>query len=85
MDVRELGSMGLVVVVAAIILSMGASILASLQATQTANTLQYNITGKGLTGLGTFGDWLPLIALVVVASIVIGVIVGYLGKSSGAV
>ena len=85
MDVRELGAMGLVVVVAAIILSLGASILVSLQNQQTSNSLAYNITGKGLTGLGTFGDWIPLIALVVVASIVIGVIVNYMGKTSGSV
>ena len=85
MDVRQLGAMGLVVVVAAIILSLGASILTSLQGQQTANTVAYNITGKGLTGLVTFGDWIPLIALVVVASIVIGVIVTYMSRASGSV
>ena len=81
MDVRQLGAMGLIVVVAAIIISMGASILGELQGQQTTQSLPYNITGKGLEGLTTFGNWIPLIALVIVAAIVIGVIVRYLGNA----
>ena len=47
-------------------------------------TTAYNATGKGLTGMITFANWIPMIALVVVAAIVIGVIVTYLGKAGGA-
>lgn len=43
-----------------------------------------NTTYKGLQGVTTFGNWLPLIALIVVASIVIGVIVAYLGRTGSA-
>ena len=127
MDVRQLGQMGLVIVVAAIILAIGATLLSGLATTQCtgtfitntsrpttatlgvnpANNLWYgccsatvggdnnctnwdtsakaNVSVKGLAGLVVFGDWIPLIALVVVASIVIGVIVGYLSKQNGAV
>jgi hypothetical protein len=127
MDVRQLGEMGLVIVVAAITLSIGAALIGGLATTQCtgtfitntsrpttatlgvnpANNLWYGccstITGadnnctnwdtsakanasvKGLASMTVFGDWIPLIALVIVASIVIGVIVSYLGKSSGSV
>jgi hypothetical protein len=83
MDVRSLGAMGLVIVVAAIIISMGASILTSLQLQQTANSVAANITGQGLAGLVIFGQWIGLISLVIVASIVIGVIVNYMGGMGG--
>jgi len=87
MDVNQLGTMALIVVVAAIIIGMGASILSALQTQQTAdygaNSLPYNISGKGLTGLTTMSTWIPLIALVIVASIVIGVIVRYMGGMGG--
>lgn len=82
-SVNQLGALGLVVVVAAIILGMGAEILAELQEQQTANSSAYNITSQGLAGLAVFGNWIPLIALVLVASIVIGVIVRYLGNAGG--
>lgn len=84
MTVAALGGLALAIVVAAIVISMGSEILSQLQDTQTANTTAYNVTGKGLEGMSTFGNWIPLIALIVVASIVIGVIVTYLGRSAGA-
>ncbi len=37
----------------------------------------YNVTIKGADGLNTFADWLPTIALIVVAAVVIGIIVRY--------
>ena len=81
--------MALIVVVAAIIIGMGASILSELRTQQGTtygtSSLPYNISGQGLTGLTTFGNWLPLIALVIVASIVIGVIVKYMGQAGGSV
>lgn len=85
MHVNQLGLLGMTVVVAAIILSMGASILSELQGQQTENSLAYNITGSGTEGLVVFGNWIPLIALVLVAAIVIGIIVRYLGAADGTV
>ncbi len=83
MNVQSLGAMALVVVVAAIIISMGAQILGQMQAQQTTNGIPYNITGQGLVGLVTFGQWIPLISLVIVAAVVIGVIINNLGGSAG--
>ena len=83
LTVAALGAMALTVVVAAIIISMGSSILTELQGQQVENSTAWNATGKGLTGMITFANWIPMIALVVVAAIVIGVIVTYLGKAGG--
>ena len=78
MTLAQFGSLALAFAVAAIIISMGAEILGQVRTTQTNNTsYQYNVTTKALTGTKTFGDWLPTIAVVVAAAIVIGVIVNY--------
>ena len=87
MDIRQLGTMALIVVVASIIIGMGSSILSELRDQQEtsygASSLPYNVSTQGLTGLTTFANWIPLIALVIVAAIVIGVIVKYLGGAGG--
>jgi hypothetical protein len=38
----------------------------------------YNATGSGLESLGTFSGWLPTVALIIIASVIIGIIVVYL-------
>ena len=73
----QFGSIALSFVVVAIILSMGGEILSQVQSGQTANSTAYSITGKGLTGMETFGNWLPTIAIVVAASVIIGIILMY--------
>ena len=62
-------------VVVAVILGVGATILTQVQTTQTAATTAYNATGYGITGVGTLSQWLPIIAVIVAAAIVIGIIV----------
>jgi hypothetical protein len=42
----------------------------------------YNITFKGLEALRTFSDWLPIVAIAVIASVVIGVVIVYFGRYS---
>ncbi len=64
-------------VVVAIVISMGGEILTELRSTQTASSYAYNITSQGLEGAETFGDWLPTIAVVIAAAVVISVITLY--------
>jgi len=74
----QFGSLALAFVVAAIVISLGAEILAQVQSTQTNTTsYEYNVTAEALEGAETFGEWLPTIAVVVAAAVVIGVIVNY--------
>jgi hypothetical protein len=71
-------------VVVTIIIAIGGSILAGVQDTQTADTVEYNVTQEGLQGVETFGNWLVIIALVIVAVVVIGLLMmGFGGLDRG--
>lgn len=84
MDLRDYGALALVLVIGAFVIAVGAEMLDELQDQQTANTVAYNVTTSGLEGMETFGDWIPLIALVVVLSLIIGILIKQLGGSIGA-
>lgn len=77
MTLNEFGGLALAFVLVAIIISIGATILTQTRSTQTSNAYDYNITTQALTGADTMGDWLPTIAVIVAAAVVIGVIVKY--------
>ena len=68
----------IMLVVIAIVLGIGASILTTVQNGQTAGTVAYNASGNGLTGINTFSGWVPTIAIVLAASLVIGLVMAYL-------
>jgi len=82
--VGNLGSVALAFVVVVIVIGVGATILSQLQATQTSGTVAYNTTGYGLTSLSTMGQWLPLLALVIIATLIIAVVVRSFGGGGGA-
>ena len=77
--IGDLVPIGITFVVVAIALSFGATILTNLSATQSAGSVAANSTTNGLLSLQTFTSWLPSLALVIVAAIVIGILVTYLG------
>ena len=58
----------------AVVIAVGADVLGDIQADQVADTYAYNASASGLESLDTLGGWLPTIALVIAASIVIGVL-----------
>ena len=66
----------------AFVVSMGAEILQSLYDGQTEDSYAYNATGEGLESLDELGSWLPTLALVVIAAIIIGVLVTYLARGA---
>jgi len=78
MNVQQIIPLGIVFVVIAIVLAFGSQILDDLQDQQTTSSYAYNVTGKGLESLQTFSNWLPTMALVIVASVIIGILVTYL-------
>ena len=79
-SISDLGTIAIALVVAAVILGMGGTILEKIQGTQTINGTAYNSTGFGLTGLGTMAEFIPTIAIVAVAAIVIGIILVFFGR-----
>ena len=76
-DLKALAGLAITFVVVTIVISFGATILDDIQDDQTENDSDYNATGKGLEALVTFADWLPTLALIVVAAVIIGIIVRY--------
>ena len=78
--INDLGTIAIAIVVAAVILGMGGTILEKIQGTQTTNQAAYNSSGYGLSGLTTLSEFIPTIAIVAVAAIVIGIILVFFGR-----
>ena len=74
MGLSELAPAAIAFVFIAVVLAVGASILDGVQDGQTSGSEAYNATGYGLDAIGELGTWLPLIALVIAAAVVIGVL-----------
>lgn len=82
-SLAAMGSLAIIFVVITIIIAFGAQILGKIAEDQTGGTYEYNATTAGLEAMGEFGDWLPTLALIVVAAIIIGVVIMYLGTRVG--
>lgn len=82
-SINELGAAAIALVIAAFLISIGATVIDELQDTQTTNTIAYNVSTQGLEAMESFGNWLPIIAIVVAAVVVIGLLVVYLGGLGG--
>lgn len=66
----------LVLVVAAIVLGLGLTVLASFQDALTVNTTAYNSTGDTITAIGTLGStWYSIIVTVVASVIILGLVI----------
>lgn len=62
------------VLVFIIVVSVGATVLTSIQGTQTNQSTAFNITGQGLLGLGTLSNFTSVIVVIAVAAVIIGLI-----------
>lgn len=80
LSIGSLTPIAVAFVVIAFTVSMGAEILQSLYDDQTDDSYAKNATGEGLESLEELGSWMPTLALVVIAAIIIGVLVTYLGR-----
>lgn len=59
-----------------IILAVVGIILANLQATQTTDSVGYNITGDGLTGVTNISNQLGLMGLIIVMGAILVIVLG---------
>ena len=78
--IADLGTIAIALVVAAVILGMGSTILEKIQNTQTTDGVAYNASGFGLQGMIAIAEFIPTIAIVAVAAIVIGIILVFFGR-----
>lgn len=76
--VGDMLPLGITLVVLGIGLSLGLTVLSDFQGDQTTDSAAYNGTGNAITGLTTFTDYLPTVALVIVVAVIIGIVVRYL-------
>jgi len=74
---RDLAGIAITFVVVAITLAIGADVLTNIQSTWASTTIAYNASTFGLTSLNTLSSWLPTIAIIIAAAVVIGVIAAY--------
>ena len=74
LTIGDMGSLAIAFVIVAVVISIGATILTGVRGTQTENTLAYNITTDALSGQEDLGDWLPTIATVLGAAVILGII-----------
>lgn len=81
-QVGDLLPLALTFVVVAVAIGIGAAVLQDVRDSDsiTANSAAYNATQSGLDSMETFGDWLPTLALVVVAAVIIGVLIFALAR-----
>ena len=76
--IQQLVPIAIAFVVIAVVISMGAKTLGAVRDSFTDNTsYEWNATVNGLDGLDELGSWLPTIAIVIAAAVIIGVIVVY--------
>ena len=77
-EIQDLLTIGLVLVVTGIALAIGLQIMGDVQDDMTANSAEANATAEALEGVAKLPEKMPLIATVVVASIILGILVRYL-------
>lgn len=74
MTLSDLAPAAIAFVFIAVVLAVGASILTGVQEGQEVNSTAYEATEAGIDSIGELSGWLPLIALVIAAAVVIGVL-----------
>jgi len=77
---NDLSGIAITFVVLAVVLGIGGTILTSIQAGQTTDGYAYNSTTDGLQALAELSGWQTTLAVIVVASVVIGVIGFFYGR-----
>ena len=77
-NITEVPTLVVVLLTIAIIMGVGATILGQVQDTQTAGTLEYNITQEGLDGQRDLSEWQGTWVVIIAAAVVIGIVGRYL-------
>ena len=72
--IGQLSVVAISLVVTAVVLGIGGTILTNVQTGQGNSTIAANITGMGLSGVNIISSYVPTVALVAVAAVVIGII-----------
>ena len=74
LGLNNLSSAAIGVLVFILVVAIGALILSQVQTTQTNNSIAFNTTAQGLTGIALFGSFTSVIVLVVIAAVILALI-----------
>ena len=77
-DIRDMLPIGLTFVVLGIGLAYGLNVMGDVRGDMTTGSAEYNATSNAILGVSKIPEKMPLIATVVVAAIIIGILVRYL-------
>ena len=77
-DIRQLLPIALTIVVAAIGVSYGLEVMGDIKDDMTAGSAERNATVDTITGVAKITAKLPMIATIVVAAVIIGILLRYL-------
>lgn len=77
-EIQDILTIGLVLVVTGIALAIGLQIMGDVQTDMTTNSVEYNATADAIEGVAKLPEKMPLIATVIVAAIILGILVRYL-------
>ena len=83
MQLNELAPIAITFVVIAIIITVGSDVLSNIRDNYTAGTASANASGYGLESMEELSSWLPTLAIVIVAAVIIGVIAVYFAFGGG--
>ncbi len=67
-----LSNSAIAVIILVLVVSIGATILQTIQNTQTVNNSDFNVSASGLASLQTYADFFSVIVVVVVFAVIIG-------------
>ena len=73
-SVQDMSPMAITFVVIAVTIGIGATVLTTIKAGQTASSAAANSSQYGLTAVNSLSGWLPTIAVIIAAAIVIGIL-----------
>jgi len=77
-DIQDLLPIAMTFVVVGIGVAYGLNVMGDVQTDMTADSAEFNATRDAITGVSKIPEKLPLIATVVVAAVIIGILVRYL-------
>lgn len=77
-QIGDILPIAMVLVVAGIAISFGLNVQEDVQADMVTDSAAYNASGDAIDGVATLAEKLPIIATVVAAAIIIGVLIRYM-------
>jgi len=73
-SIQELSPLAITIVVVVVTIGIGATILTTVKAGQAASSAALNSSEFGLQAVNTMSSWIPTIAIIISAAVVIGIL-----------